>query len=126
MDILTDNSRATLFKIAESFEMPDYVLQSQTEEFAEDAKEAADKSLPDTLFADSVHRAYPVDSKANTWLSAAYFAKTAADDPWGETARAYTRDNLIRAAEMYGIADDVNKVLSAEKKAAAESKRRGK
>ena len=99
MDILHDNSHSILFQISNNYEMPKYVMDSELLD-----KSAADK-LSDRLFADPVGREYPINSKANTWLSAAYLAKTAENNQPVEKT-------ILKAAETYGIKDDVTKIMT--------------
>ena len=105
-DVLNDNSHAVLYKIAQDmeFKLPKYVEQGIPLE-----KDAA-AATSDALFADDVNRKFPLTDKANTWLSGAYFAKTAADsyDP-PEYRRIAGR--IIKAAEIYGISGDVCHVM---------------
>lgn len=106
MDITDDNLRATLYNICKKGEAPEYVTEASPL-----TKEAA-ASLPDALFADRVNRRYPIDSKANTWLSACYFAKTASTDGYGtETMRNYVESCIKLAADKYGIRKDVDAAM---------------
>ena len=108
MDILNDNLYATLMEIRGTCGIPKYV-----ESATPLSKEAA-AALPDTLFADRVNRRYPIDSKANTWLSAAYFAKTASGDNYSSgTMRDLVGSTIRYAAGKYGICDDVDKAMAA-------------
>ena len=65
MDLLKDNSGRTWIKIASERAVPDYVLNYVpiTE------KDAA--ALDSELFADPVHRVFPMHDAPSTWLSAA-------------------------------------------------------
>lgn len=104
MDITSDSTHSVFFRIFEG--APRYVAESPVP-----TKEAADR-LPDSLFADSYNRRYPIDSKAATWLSAAYFAKTAEDDGYGEATREYVEGRIKEAADRYGNRGDVDEVMS--------------
>lgn len=106
MDILQDNTRAVLLSIGDNCDVPDYVMKSDVVE------KSASYDFRDTLFADDIHRRFPLDSKASTWLSAAYFAKTAELDYDDKSTRDYVWGNIKRAADIYGISDDVEKVYS--------------
>jgi hypothetical protein len=105
-DVLNDNSHAVLYKIAQSmeFKLPKYVEQGVPLE-----KDAA-ASVSDSLFADDIHRRYPLTDKANTWLSGAYFAKTASDAYSNEEYQRIAK-RIIKAAELYGISEDVCGVM---------------
>ena len=64
MDSTTDNSLRTLWGIVKNAGeacMPDYLVDGTLV----DCKEA--EALPDTSFADRVHRRFPLTDKANTW-----------------------------------------------------------
>ena len=106
MDITHDGPHAVLIQINDKYGLPDYVKK------AEDVflQENVDK-LPDRLFADPVNRRYPISSKADTWLSAAYFAKTAEDDGYNPMLKDVIRDTIKGAACIYGIEDDVKSIM---------------
>lgn len=116
-DVLNDNSHAVLYKIAQAvdFKLPKYVELGVPLE-----KEAAARTT-DTLFADDINRRFPLTDKANTWLSGAYFAKTASDSYSGAEYRRVAK-RILKAAELYGISGDVcdvmGKIASAEMKEA--------
>ena len=94
MDITEDNLHATLYHVCKDG-APDYVTQSKM------LTKQASAELPDALFADRTNRRYPIDTKANTWLSAAYFAKTAeADNYSSKTMRDYV-ESVIKLACSY-------------------------
>lgn len=108
MDFTEDTLHSSLIGICRKGGAPDYVLSASPM-----SKEASDK-LPDALFADRVNRRYPIDSKANTWLSAAYFAKTAQDDNYSSKAmRSLVETSIKLAADRYGIREDVDKAMAA-------------
>ena len=106
MDILQDNTRAVFLSIADNCKIPDYVLESEVLE------KKASYDFRDTLFADNLHRRFPLDSKASTWVSAAYFAKTAEIDYKDKATRDYVEDNIKRAAKIHGISEDVDRVIT--------------
>lgn len=102
MDASHDNSKITLRKIAEATNMPEYVKNGHIL-----SKEAAADTNP-RLFADPINRRYPINDKANTWLSAAYFAKTAeAKDGYSPAVYKSVSDRIFKAAAYYGITKDV-------------------
>lgn len=76
-------------------------------------------SFPDTeppasrhaFYADAVARELPCNSREETWASARYFAKHAGDEAY-RSIRADIEYNLQKAAAVFGIADDVSKVLT--------------
>jgi hypothetical protein len=67
VDQLTDSSLSKLRFLSKLYELPDFVKQAalpSSDEYRE---------LPSTVFADLRNRRYPIDTKAATWLSKAYF-----------------------------------------------------
>lgn len=120
-DSLNDNSHATLYKIAEEIgnAIPEYVMDGVP------LTKEASAGTSDSLFADEVNRRYPVTDKANTWLSSAYFAKTAGNaysiDEYKRVAK-----RLMKAAQAYGISKDCEDVmLTLTMKAAEAAKAEG-
>lgn len=108
MDITDDTLHSTLLYVCKAGKAPDYVLDANPNGMN---KEASAK-LPDALFADRVNRRYPIDSKASTWLSAAYFAKTAQDDNYSSSLmRTIVEKTIKLAADRYGIRKDVDEVM---------------
>ena len=109
MDSTTDNSLRTLWGIVktagEAF-MPDYLVDGTLV----DCKEA--ESLPDTSFADRVHRRFPLTDKANTWASAGYFAKTASECGYSKVEHDFVLSRIKRAADIYGIGKEVDDLMS--------------
>jgi hypothetical protein len=114
MDLLKDNSGRTWIKIASERAVPDYVLNYVpiTE------KDAA--ALDSELFADPVHRVFPMHDAPSTWLSAAYFRENSGkiNSPH---LRKYAADALRDASVVHGVEADVAAVLDSpsEKRAAA-------
>lgn len=106
MDVLHDQSHRQFIGIAETYDVPEYVMENEVP-----TKEAYDGSIPDSLFADPVHRMFPVDTAANTWLSAAYF-KEAADSIRAADLRELVHDRIVKAAGAHGNIKDVQAVLS--------------
>ena len=105
MDITQDNLHATLYHVCKDG-APEYVTNSRIL-----TKEAA-AGIPDALFADRTNRRYPIDTKANTWLSAAYFAKTAEQDNYStRTMRDYVESVIKLAADKHGIRKDVDEAF---------------
>lgn len=106
MDSTTDNSLRTLWGILKTAGTPDYVADGSL--IGE--KDAA--ALPDTSFADRVHRRFPIVDKANTWASAGYFAKTASDCGYTPATRELVLARIKRAAAVYGIGKDVEDAMA--------------
>lgn len=74
-------------------------------------QEGAPSSPRRSFFADAVRQELPCNSREETWASARYFAKHAGDECYA-SIRADVEYNLQKAAEVFGIADDVAKVLT--------------
>jgi len=109
MDSTTDNSLRTLWgivKTAGEAGMPDYLVDGTLV----DCKEA--EALPDTSFADRVHRRFPLTDKANTWASAGYFAKTASECGYSKVEHDFVLSRIKRAADIYGIGKEVDDLMS--------------
>lgn len=68
------------------------------------------KSASRRFFADSMRDELPCNSPAETWLSARHFSKHAEDAQYGEV-RDDVEYNIRKAAEVFGISDDVGKAL---------------
>jgi hypothetical protein len=107
MDIFQDSTKAVFADICNRVEVPQFVLDSEVVE------KQATYDYRDTLFADNMRRRFPIDSPANTWVSAAYFAKTAELDYKDRETREYVEANIKRAAKTYGVEDAVEKVMQA-------------
>lgn len=105
MDILHDSTKAVLLNIGNTCQIPKYVLDSEALE------KTASYDFRDTLFADEDRRQFPLDSKASTWLSAAYFAKTAEIDYKNKAVRDYMEGRIKKAADIHGIRKDVDDVM---------------
>lgn len=102
MDFLSDPDHITLINISNLYQIPEYVGKAQalTKEASED--------LEDESFADVVKREYPITTKSDVWLSAAYHAKTAEDTKYAE----YIKQKIVKAAEVFGIQEDVEDIMN--------------
>ena len=105
MDSITDNSFRTLWGILKTAGTPDY-LGDCTLVDSDDASK-----LSDTAFADTVRRRFPLTDRANTWVSAGYFAKTAGDMGYSPLEHEMVLSRIKRAAELYGIGKDVDEMM---------------
>ena len=105
MDHLTDNSGKLIYQLTKEANIPEYVYDHTLDDKDE---------LPDSYFADSVHRLYPIHSKADTFLSAALSMKTAGD------LRPDVKQVLNEAVELWGVKDDLNEAFSQNKTASEE------
>lgn len=106
MDSTTDNSFRTLWGICKTAGTPDYVVNGTL------VGEKEAEALPDALFADSVNRRFPINDRANTWASAGYFAKTAADMGYSDIMHEAVLGSIKRAAAIYGIGKDVDDMMA--------------
>ena len=107
MDSTTDNSFRTLWGIVKAAGTPpDYLVNGALV----DEKDA--EALPDTSFADTVNRRFPLTDKANTWASAGYFAKTASDMGYSNLERSSVECRIKKAAATYGISKDVDEIMA--------------
>jgi hypothetical protein len=101
MDIVDDKSNRVLFKLSSAVghNIPAYVAEAPRI----DEKTAAEYA--DSDFADTARRKYPINTKAATWLSAGYLAIGGGD--YSQEEHQYVRSQINKAAEIYGIADDI-------------------
>lgn len=107
MDSTTDNSFRTLWGIVKAAGTPpDYLVNGALV----DEKDA--EALPDTSFADTVNRRFPLTDKANTWASAGYFAKTASDMGYSNLEMSSVEWRIKKVAATYGISKDVDDIMS--------------
>lgn len=110
MDQIQDRNQVHMYQLYTLVEFPDFVKT------ASQLTEAEARELPVGAFACPNERTFPIDSKADTWLSWAYFCKTAADIP--AATRESISSKLIEAATFWGITE-LPKPECFEKKAAA-------
>jgi hypothetical protein len=112
MDILSDTSNMQLCRIAERYAMPTYVSNS------EPLEKSAAEELPAELFADPGARMFPINNKANTWLSAAFFNENR--EKMAEDRMGVVESLIKKAGSIYNIDQDIKDVFSVEKEASAE------
>lgn len=110
MDIIHDTSNIQLCKIADLYDMPDYVKTAE----ALDKESAA--GLPAELFADQVGMHFPINNRAQTWLSAAYFNEN--EEKMAADVAGAAKEMILKAASIYNIDQDVRDVFACEKVAA--------
>jgi hypothetical protein len=120
MDILQDQGyiRLLSIKTAHPGLVPEYVDSADLAEI-----KTASAQLSINEFANDISRELPLGDKAQIWLAAAYFTKSAKDLQYGPDMREYIWGRIKEAAEVYGILDEVEKVaavLGEEKRAEAE------
>ena len=109
MDILHDNCGRTWLDLCNSYEhiVPPYVMDYKL------PTEKTASAFEDNLFADQARRMFPTDCEASTWLSAAYFAKHAADMKYRREEAAYIESQIKAAADIFGIRADIDKIMDA-------------
>lgn len=105
MDVLHDQSYRQWLAIEAAYDVPDYVNTSEAM-----SKEAA-AELNDNLFADIVHRQFPVDTPASTWLSAAYFNENK-EQIKAADLREFIHDTIVKAAGIHEISKDIDEVFA--------------
>lgn len=100
LDQVKDVNHSELYRILKDINAPEFVKEAaMTDE--EDTKE-----LPGTSFADPSRRLYPLHTKADTWMSAAFFYKHASDNKQVE-------DRILKAASMWEV--DVDSIKTSLK-----------
>lgn len=103
-DMTDDTSRKAYAKYTDKVTPPDYVKQASVATSDDCVK------LASACFADTMHRKFPLDSKANCWTSALYFYGAQHNQsPTMKQAEA----RLERWAGIWGIADDVAAIKQA-------------
>lgn len=117
LDQTDDHSFKELHSFLSVAELPEQVKQ------AEITTKEATANLPTESFADRYHRAFPIDSAPNVYVSNAFFMnkKAAIEELWGTNLVAEVEDRLSKAAEIFGIKDDIDRFnKSVMQKAAAD------
>jgi hypothetical protein len=105
-DHVSDKSGAQLFKLDAGLPLPEFVKTASVIS-AEDVP-----GLEPNCFADVYTKSFPICSKADTWLSAAFFQKNASEDM-------ITEARLRDACDMWGIDWDSTAVKPMDKTASA-------
>lgn len=111
IDIFDDKQVKVLAQLRQRITFP---------EFAKSASTTPDAvaGLPDHCFAWPEKRAFPINNRANTYMSHVYFMATAAND---HTIPDYVFDNFEKAASLFDLQPDIDNAAAAlrHKKAAA-------
>ena len=104
LDVTSDFSHRELHAFLDSTTIPDFVKQAEAITSETAAKLAED------AFADRYHRAFPIDSAANVYVSNAYFVNKKAElgKLWGDNYVREVESRLTKAAELFDIINDVN------------------
>lgn len=104
MDFITDNNPKGISYIKSILadKLPEYLKnETSVEELSKTASSA---------FADSKNREYPINNKANTWKSAAYFYTQGRFKMASEAADKVEKE-IALAASLHGIANDVRDII---------------
>lgn len=105
LDITDDYSFKELHSFLDITSIPDFVKSGECVD-----KNAAN-ALPDAAFADTYHRAFPVTSAPDVYVSNAYFMNKRAEltKLWGSNYVKDVATKLIKAAELFDIYKDISK-----------------
>ena len=103
LDVLSDYSHRELYSFLDVNTIPDFVKQAEVI-----TKEAADK-LSEDGFADRYHRAFPIDSPANVYVSNAYFInkKAELEKIWGKKYVTEVESRIDKSAELFEIEENI-------------------
>ena len=103
LDQLTDYSYKELHSFLPLDIIPAYVKE------AECITKADTQDLPDEAFADKYHRAFPIKSASDVYISNAYMMNKRAEltDLWGEGYVNEVGLRIVKAAELFNIIDDI-------------------
>lgn len=117
---------AVFKKIAGEQNIPEYVNKITPIESEEDLNK-----LASSAFADIRNREYPINSPANTWLSALYFLTDASEFMRKQASVFHDRifEAINFAAEMHGIGEDIERLesfLASNIKRASDTAKNGK
>lgn len=105
IDQSTDYSRKELYQYFRGVDLPDFVKEAELDDHD------AFLTLPKTAFADPLNKLFPINSKARVYTSNAYFVKKTAalKKLWGDRYVQEVKGNLQKAAEIFGIEEDLRK-----------------
>ncbi len=105
LDFTDDHSYKELHSFLDGTVIPDFVKQAEALD-----KNAANE-LPDTAFADQYHRAFPINTAPDVYVSNAYFMNKRAEltKIWGENYVKDVASRLIKAAELFSVFTDIQK-----------------
>jgi hypothetical protein len=101
LDATTDYSHQELHSFLDINTIPEFVKQAECL-----SKTAADQ-LDDDAFADKYHRAFPISSAHDTYVSNAYFMNKKAElaKLWGNNYVSGVEDRLTKAASLFSITE---------------------
>lgn len=107
LDHVTDVAGTELVRLSRLYEFPDFVKKAGVD------KVCRARSLPVTAYADPVHRYYPCDTAASTWLSALYFTEKQAE--FHPKDREHIQDKINEYGRYWRIEDSLHKLAEQHK-----------
>lgn len=107
-DYARDKNKVEFFKLHRMNDLPGFVKEACLME------ESALGKLQSSQFAEPLLRMFPINTRAETWVSAAYMQKQAAE---GATIRKEAFDLVKEACELFDVSFDSIRVASLEKAA---------
>lgn len=111
LDQSGDISGAIQWELLRTFSAPDFVKSASYEK-----KHGEPEKLPASAYA-GPKRTFPIHTKAATWLSAAFVAYNMQKS--ASATLQQVKDNVLQAAERWGILDTVDAMFQQEKAASA-------
>ncbi len=108
MDIISDSNFSDLLTVFNTVDphIPEYVREY-------DLKQGAEKAAASALFADPDTGSYPINTAADTWISACYHEKEfPGQNPGTGSLAGVVRANIHKAAAVFGVEDDVEDAVA--------------
>lgn len=108
LDQTTDYSYQETHSFLHGTALPDFVKR------AELTTKEATINLPAESFADRYHRAFPIDSAPNVYVSNAFFVNKKAElqDLWGSNFVVEVEERIKKASDIFGITEDLERYNS--------------
>lgn len=103
LDQTSDFSGAQLYRLLKTAEVKDYVKEAQLDD------QGTLESLDESAFADSVTRAYPINSPSRVYISNMYLQdkRASLDKRYGPSYANTIEETIFKAAEDMGIKQDL-------------------
>ena len=103
LDQTSDFSGAQLYKLLKTAEVKDYVKEAELDD------QGTLNSLDESAFADSVSRAYPINTPARVYISNMYLQdkRAALDKKYGPSYANTIEETIMKTAEDMGIKQDL-------------------
>lgn len=96
LDHVTDKNHAVLYALYKTVSFPEFVKTASIHD-TEDAS-----GLSASAFADELHKRYPIDTPADTWLSNLFFQKVGKEQ-YTPARRVEIQETLDKAAKLWNI-----------------------